>query len=82
MLWVQDPRLVSELYTTKNHLLDKTGFVMEATQAFMGNSFLFAKNDEQWKAKRRACAHAFYKDKLEHMIEVMKNITERKFESW
>ena len=38
----------------------------------IGNSFIFSHNDERWKAKRKACAHAFYKERLVQMIEVLK----------
>jgi len=38
----------------------------------LGHSFLTSKGDDLWKAKRKACAHAFYKDKLEAMLEVLK----------
>jgi len=40
---------------------------------FMGESFLFSRADEVWKAKRKACAHAFYKERLVHMLEVLKD---------
>ena len=39
----------------------------------LGNSFLFSKGDAVWKAKRKACAHAFYKDQLKVMMEVLKD---------
>ena len=46
----------------------------------MGSGFITAKGDEQWRIKRKACAHAFYKEKLVNMLEVMKNIVEKRFE--
>ena len=61
---VSDPDIVRELFTTKNQLTDKRGNVATFMSDFMGKSFLFSKNDEVWKQKRQACAHAFYKDKL------------------
>ena len=39
----------------------------------MGESFLFSKGDENWARKRKACAHAFYKDRLEKMMDVLKD---------
>ena len=46
----------------------------------MGSGFITAKGDEQWRIKRKACAHAFYKDKLVHMLDVMKDIVEKRFD--
>ena len=31
------------------------------------------KGDESWNMKRKACAHAFYKDRLAKMMDVMKD---------
>ena len=38
----------------------------------IGESFVFSKGDESWKAKRKACAHAFYKERLVLMLETLK----------
>ena len=35
--------------------------------------FVFQVGDESWKKKRTACAHAFYKDRLAKMMDVMKD---------
>ena len=35
--------------------------------------FIFQKGDESWSRKRKACAHAFYKDRLANMMDVMKD---------
>ena len=48
----------------------------------LGNSFLFGKGDAIWKAKRQACAHAFYKDQLKIMMEVLKGKIEHYFDMW
>ena len=42
----------------------------------MGKSFIFSKADQEWKAKRKACAHAFYKEKLMKMMETIKDKVE------
>ena len=39
----------------------------------LGESFLFTKTDELWKAKRKACAHAFYKDRLAKMMTTLQD---------
>ena len=64
-LFVADPDMVQDLLVTKNQIFDKTGTLQGAFSKMMGDSFLFSKADDVWKAKRRACSTAFYKDKLE-----------------
>ena len=54
---------------TKNDLLDKSGEMDTVFKKFLGHSFLLSKGDAMWKAKRKACAHAFYKDRLDKMME-------------
>ena len=48
----------------------------------LGNSFLFSKGDAIWKAKRQACAHAFYKDQLKIMMEILKDKLENYISIW
>ena len=57
---------------TKNAVCDKTGKFEGLFLNLLGNSFLFSKGDEVWKQKRRATSHAFYKDRLVHMIDSLK----------
>lgn len=38
----------------------------------MGDAFFFSRVDEVWRAKRKACSHAFYKDRLMEMLEIFK----------
>ena len=64
--------MVQDLLLFKNSIYDKTGTLQGVLSKFMGKSFLFSKADDDWKAKRKACAHAFYKERLVHMIEVLK----------
>ena len=74
--------MVHDLLIAKNSLFDKTGLIMGVFSKIMGNSFLFSKADELWKAKRKACAHAFYKERLVHMLEVLKDKTSADCENW
>ena len=41
----------------------------------LGSSLLFGPGDEDWRRKRKACAHAFYKDRLRVMLDVLKDNT-------
>ena len=48
----------------------------------LGNSFLFSKGDDVWKAKRKAISHAFYKDRLDNMLDVLKDQIMTRFKLW
>ena len=81
-LYVSDPDVAYDLLIAKNSLFDKTGLVKAVFSKIMGDSFLFSSADEDWKAKRKACAHAFYKERLIHMLEVFKDKTAAHCENW
>ena len=38
----------------------------------MGDAILFSKADAEWKAKRKALSHAFYRDRMVFMLDVLK----------
>ena len=67
---------------TKNKLIDKTGDWQFVFEDLMPSSFVFQKGDEDWKAKRKAATHAFAKDKMNMMIEVMKDAMTQRIEKW
>ena len=48
----------------------------------LGSSILFGPSDEDWRQKRKAIAHAFYKDRLTHMLDVLKVETGKKVDQW
>ena len=41
ILLLTDPEIVSELYTTKNSMVDKTGIFLQAYEDVAPNAFLF-----------------------------------------
>ena len=61
------------MYGVKNSLIDKTGKFEAVFKNLFGNSFVFSKGDDIWKEKRRASSHAFYKERLVHMLEALKD---------
>ncbi len=61
------------MLVTKNSLIDKTEIFSAILKNLLGHAFTFAKNDDLWKAKRRAMAHAFYKDKTVHMLDALRS---------
>ena len=71
-LSIGDPAAIQDMCVTKNAHFDKTGKFERVFKNFFGNSFLFSKADDMWKAKRKAISHAFYKDRLNLMIEALK----------
>ena len=45
-------------------------------------TFVFQVGGELWARKRKACAHAFYKDRLEKMMEVLKEKLNTMVDKW
>jgi len=48
----------------------------------MGDSFLIAPGDEDWRAKRKACAHAFYKERMISMLKTLQATTMAAHNRW
>ena len=71
-LYVADPDVLQDLYVTKNSFFDKTGHLAKVWKGILGHSFLFSRADAVWKAKRKACAHAFYKERMIYLLDVLK----------
>ena len=74
--------MVEDLFTTKNKLVDKSGDIDRQAKPLLGDTFLFSKTDDNWKQKRQACAHAFYKDRMENLMSVLKDIMEKHMMAW
>ena len=79
---IADPDMAFEFYTAKNAIFDKTGAFEAAFSPIMKHSFLFSRADEGWKAKRKACAHAFYKNRMVQMLETLKDKISERCEEW
>jgi len=67
--------MLRDILVTQNAVLEKSDFVYNLTYDLLGDSFVMTKSDEAWKLKRKICSHAFYKEKLEGMTDVMRNVT-------
>lgn len=74
--------MVQDLFVSKNAIFDKTGTFEGIFSKLLHKSFLFSEGDAIWKAKRKACAHAFYKDRLVHMLELLKDKIEEDCDRW
>ena len=81
-LYVADPIMLQDLFVSKSAIYDKTGSFAGIFSKLFGKSFLFSKGDADWRAKRKACAHAFYKDRLELMLEVLKEKIQGDCQKW
>jgi cytochrome P450 len=68
--------------TTKNKCFDKNEIIEYGFKDLIGESFLFSAAGEMWKKKRKACAHAFYKDRLDAMMETLKTILADQIDLW
>ena len=71
-LLISDPHVFKDLYTTNNKLIDKTGQGEMMFKQLLGESFVFSKGDHIWRQKRKAVSHAFYKERLTHMMDTFK----------
>ena len=65
--------MVRDLYVSKNSITDKDGMIMTMFKDSIGESFVFSQGDASWKAKRKACAHAFYKERMVLMLQPYPN---------
>ena len=61
------------MLATKNAILDKTGMIERVLKNLFGKSFLFSVSDDAWRSKRKALAHAFYKNRLVIMLDAFKS---------
>ena len=67
---ISDPDMVQDLFVKKNSKIDKSGDIDRTAKSLLGDTFLFSKGDQIWKQKRQACAHAFYKERIEMLMNV------------
>lgn len=81
-LSIGDAKMVNDLLTTKNKFMDRTGLFVQMFEDFIPSSFAFQKADDDWATKRKACAHAFFKDRLDKMLEVLKTKCNDLVEKW
>ena len=61
------------MYTTKNKYFDKHPFVKEIASCLTGNSILFTETTDDWRKSRKAISPAFYKGKLESLVDIARD---------
>lgn len=64
VLWVSDPEIVQDIFVHKHAHIDKAPESYLMFKCVIGESILFSPGDESYRIKRKALAHAFYKDRL------------------
>ena len=73
-LFISDAEVIKDMLGAKNAQIDKTGLFEGMFRNFFGRSFVLGRTDELWRRKRKATAHAFYKDRLVHMLDTERDI--------
>ena len=71
-LAIADVKVVEAMYTTKNKYFDKHPLIRDLSECLTGNSILFAETTEDWRKSRKAISPAFYKGRLENLVEIAK----------
>ena len=82
MLIISDPDLVKDLYFAKNQHMEKSTKMQRILTRFIGHSILFDRSDQLWAEKRRHLSAAFYKEKLQPMMETIIAVTQARSERW
>ena len=68
--------------TNYNNCIEKDPFLGAALRPLFGYGMIFDQATDQWKAKRKHCAHAFYKSHMHDMQENLKKIVSQTFKEW
>lgn len=71
-LAIGDVKVVEAMYTTKNKYFDKHPLIKDLSYCLTGDSILFAETSDDWRKSRNAMSPAFYKGKLESLVEIAK----------
>ena len=71
-LGIGDVKVVEAMYTTKNKYFDKHPLICDLAFCLTGDSTLFACTTDDWRKSRKAVSPAFYKGKLENLVELAK----------
>lgn len=73
IITVCDVNVVEQLYTTHNSLFDKHPLSQHLTHYLLGRSILFDESNQNWRQRRKAMSPAFYKGKLQGLVEISKD---------
>lgn len=76
-LGIADVKVVEAMYTTKNKYFDKHPLIKDLCECLTGDSILFAETSDDWRKSRKAMSPAFYKGKLENLVEIAKGAVDK-----
>jgi cytochrome P450 len=71
---IHDVKVVEQLYTTHNRHFDKHPDVQKVTWRLTGRSILFDSSTEGWATRRKTMSPAFYKGKLQGLVQIAKGV--------
>jgi len=78
-LVISDPKIVEAMYTSKNKFFDKNPHYRILHKPMFGDSILLAETTPQWREDRKAISPAFYKGKLENLIDCARESVRKSF---
>ena len=81
-LFIADPDMVHEIFITKNKFFDKHHSLREAFYPMTGQSILFDRSTAEWQTRRKVVSAAFYKEKLQKMTLLIKQVTKQTLAEW
>ena len=73
LLTIYDSSIVQDIFTSKGTIWDKTGIWAEVFEDAIGKSIVYSKIDDEWTRKRKISVHAFYRDRLANILEILKD---------
>ena len=81
--FIADLDVAQDIYSGKgSQILDKIPLSAEVFNPLFSNVFFFMAGDEEWKKRRKAVAHMFFKKKVQTMTEVLKEYLNASCDKW
>ena len=65
---ISDPEMCRQILTVQNQKMDKDALALMIFKPLIGEAFLVQGTNDDWMSKRKACAHAFYKERIKMMM--------------
>ena len=81
-LFVMSAELLEDIYIHKNNFYDKSPLSQMMFAPYLGESTLLIASNDVWRNKRKAMSSAFYKSKLEKILENVKAVMDDKLLEW